>query len=268
MNKLVFSLSVFALSLSFVSCDTEKLEEKAKNNEDAVEALQEYVMVSKMFQDASNSSEESIIKSEGLKSTMDGPTITIDPLGFTWPKTITVDYGSDGVTGVDGVLRQGKLIIVSTRPYKEEESVHTTTFENYYQNGNRIEGIHTTTNIGQVDGLHTFNVEIKDGKVTTPEGKVVYYTQNTTRTWLTGDDTPLYIWDDEYKIVGVQSGVSSKGVDYSLEITDPLHVVVHPREIKSGVLNVAIDGLQDIIIDYEARTITIGLLEFPLDKQN
>ena len=146
-----------------------------------------------MYQDASNSSDESVISAEdGLKSaSLDGPTITISPLGATWPKTITVDFGT-GKTGKDGVVRKGKMIITSSEKYRTKGSVHTTVFDNYYQNSNKIEGTHISTNMGlTTDNFLKFGVEIKDGKVTKPSGVIVYYTQKTERTWVAGDSTPV-----------------------------------------------------------------------------
>ena len=110
--------------------------------------------------------------------------------------------------------------------YEVITSVHTTTFEDYYQNGHKIAGTHITTNGGVMDNLLTFNVKVNDGKVTKLNGDVIRYTQNTSRTWITGDETPLNIWDDEYEMSGIQTGVSSKGVNYKLEIIKPLHFVV------------------------------------------
>lgn len=259
------------IGLLVYSCETaNKIEDEVTAKTNALEALQEYSTVAKQFQDASNSCDDGVISAENngsstqLKAGSSEPVITVVPKGNeTWPVIITVNFG-DGIEGRDGITRKGKLIIESTNWYRVAHSVHATSFENYYQNNNKIEGTHIATNLGLVDGFLNYDVEVKNGKLTTPEGKVILYTQQTTRTWIAGDDTPLYIWDDEYELDGSQTGVSSKGVNYTLQITEPLYFIMLPRSVESGKMDVTVEGLQDIEIDYEASTITIGGVSYPL----
>lgn len=263
-------ISLF-LTIGMVSCELEETINKLNSTDDGIEALQEYAIVSKQYQDASNSSDAAVMNAElqvatGLKATTEGPTITIDPMDATsWPKNITVDYG-EGITGQDGIVRSGKLKIVSTNWYREEGSVHSTTYEDFYQNGYKIDGTHVATNVGLIEGEGLrFNVTVTNGKVT-KDGAVIEYSQNTTRTWVVGSDTPLDIWDDEYTLTGSQNGVSSKGVKYALTITEPLYFVVLSKEISEGKMAVAIDGLPNMELDYTTSTIKVGEQSFPMKK--
>jgi hypothetical protein len=128
----------------------------------------------------------------------------------------------------------------------------------------------------------SFSVVINNGKLTTPDGKVVEYTQNTTRTWIKGDDSPLNIFDDVYEISGTQSGVSSKDIYYTLtsQANNPLLVDVGCGNIIDGVLDVDIEGASDMSIDYYndddgngdpdcdgKATLRIGLLEFSIGQE-
>nr|WP_321408131.1 hypothetical protein [uncultured Carboxylicivirga sp.] len=269
MKKQLYSFITFLLALGLLSCELEEKIDRFNSVDDGIEALQEYAVVSQQFQNASNSSDEAIMEVElqlasELKATKEGPAITIEPFdATTWPKNITVDFG-DGITGLDGVVRSGRLLIVSTGLYRTEGSVHTTTFDNYYQNGYKVEGTHVATNNGNPDGEGLqFNVTITGGKVTKDES-VIEYQQNSTRTWVAGSDTPLNIWDDEYTLDGTQNGTSSKGVEYALSITESLHFVVLTKQITEGKMAVVIEGLPNIVMDYTTSTIKIGELTYPM----
>lgn len=250
-------------------CESDEEVNKEITSEEALEALGENMMVTGLFKDASNVSDESVIEAEAslqsqFKNATQGTAVTIDPMDDTWPKTITVDFGTEGVTGLDGVIRKGVLVINSSAPYYDDNSVHVTTFDNFYQNGYKIEGTHTVTNMGLVQDVLKFHVEIEDGKVTTPDGDVILYTQDSYRSWIAGADTPLNIWDDEHLVEGVQGGVSSKDIEYTMTTSEPLHFVVYPRQIAGGVLEVFIEGFPDIVIDFDASTITFLGTSYPL----
>nr|WP_321450652.1 hypothetical protein [uncultured Carboxylicivirga sp.] len=269
MSKLVkLYLSIFAV-LAMISCNVEDAIDQINSVDDGVEALQEYAIVNKQFQDACNYSDQAIIDAEleligELKSSNSGPVITIEPFdATTWPKNITVDF-CDGITGKDGIIRSGKLLIESTGWYRTEGSVHTTSFDNFYQNGYKIEGTHVATNNGNVsdEGLQ-FNVTITGGKISKGDA-VINFKQNSTRTWVAGSDTPLNIWDDEYTLDGTQTGVSSKGVTYAMSITESLHFVVLTKEVTKGKVAVVIEGLPNIEMDYNTSTIKIGEISYPM----
>ncbi|ALJ04325.1 hypothetical protein APS56_03845 [Pseudalgibacter alginicilyticus] len=231
----------------------------------AADALTEYVTISKVFQDLGNNSGDAVLNAENSttlsksSTTKDeGPVVTISPLDFTtFPKTITIDYQT-GVLCQDGITRRGVATIVSTGWYGEVDSQHTTTFSDYYHEDFKVEGIHIVKNLGknEEDNLE-YSVVIQNGKITTSTGETINYTENSTRTWVVGIDTPLNIWDDEYLLDGVQTGTSSKDVDYTLTTEEPLHFDLLPRSIKSGILDVDVASIEDIKINYTEATITI-----------
>lgn len=259
------------LAMFFMSCQVDTLK-TAVNSASAIEALTEYATISKVFQDVANNSGDGVLSAENMttgkfsKTTTPGPIITIAPLDLTtFPKTITIDYQT-GVLCEDGITRKGIITIVSTNWYGIEGSIHTTTFSNFYHNDFKVEGTHVVTNLGEnIDGHLQYSVTIDNGKITTSTGKTISYTENSTRTWVAGFDTPLNIWDDEYKLEGTQSGVSSKGVEYSLTIEEPLHFVLLPRSITSGILSIDVENIKDIKLNYTNSTITILGQSFPFD---
>lgn len=268
-------LMIPALALLFFSCDKEDVKNET-SSESAIDALVEYVTVSKIFQDVGNNNGDAILTAESettdsqaksIETTSQNLDITISPADLsTFPKTITVDFGT-GVLGQDGVTRKGIVTIVSTNWYGQPDSEHTATFTNYYHNEYKVEGTHVVTNLGEnEDGHLRYSVVIEDGKITTQTGAVIEYQENSTRTWIAGNDTSLYIWDDEYLLDGSQNGTSSAGLGYTLSVEDPLHFVLYPRNIESGVLYVDIADIKDIKIDYTNSTITVLGTAYPFTK--
>ncbi|WP_339918112.1 hypothetical protein [Yeosuana marina] len=257
------------LAILFMSCQKDDVK---PNTESApvIEALNDYAIVNQIFQDVGNNSGDAVLNAENTSTAKSSktktvePIITVEPLDFTtFPKTITIDY-QDGVLCKDGITRKGIVTIVSTDWYRNEGSEHTTTFNNFYHEGFKVEGTHYVKNLGEnQDGNLVFNVIIENGKITGTSGETIDYTEDSTRTWVAGSDTPLNIWDDEYLLDGTQSGISSKGVEYSLTVEDPLHFVLLPRSIASGILNIDAGNINDIELNYTESTITILGTTFP-----
>ncbi|MBU2951467.1 hypothetical protein KO493_12245 [Tamlana agarivorans] len=265
MRKLIVPI----LALFFIACDTEEVKDISKPD-DSIEAVKEYALVNQIFQDIGNNSGDAVITSENSQtSKIDGaknePNITIVPFDLTtFPKTITVDFG-EGLLCKDGITRKGVITIVSTNWYGQKGSVHTTTFNNYYHESFQVEGTHVAKNLGKnTAGFSEYSVAISNGKITTATGDSIYYTEDSMRTWISGFNTPLNIWDDEYLLDGMQSGVSSKGVEYSLTIDEALHFVLLPRQVKSGILSIDVGLFKDIKLNYADKTITVLGVTYPL----
>lgn len=258
------------LAIFFMNCEVTDTKE-ATNSAAALEALNEYVAVNKVFQDVGNNTGDAILTAQNSASTSklnstktDGPTITVTPLdATTFPKTITIDYKT-GVLCKDGVTRKGIVTIVSTNWYRTAGSEHTATFTNYYHNEFKVEGTHYVKNLGknQNENLE-YSVSIENGKIITTSDKSISYTETSKRTWIAGADTPFNIWDDEYLLDGSQSGTSSKGISYALTIEESLHFVLYPRAITAGILNVDVADLKNIKLNYNTSTITILGISFP-----
>jgi hypothetical protein len=129
-----------------------------------------------------------------------------------------------------------------------------------------VEGTHYVKNLGKnQDNNLEYSVIIENGKITTETGKTISYTENSLRTWIAGSSTPLNIWDDEYLLDGTQTGISSEGIEYALTIEDPLHFVLLPRNIKSGILNIDVGTIKDIKLNFTDSTITILGVIYPLN---
>jgi hypothetical protein len=120
-----------------------------------------------------------------------------------WPKTITIDYGNAGCTGLNGYLRKGKVIYTLSKRLLADGAVLNVTFENYSVNGYKLEGTYTITNNGSTKGLNV-TIQLANGKVTYPDG--TWYNKTSNTTWVqSAGQTTFSILDDEYSVTGTGS---------------------------------------------------------------
>ncbi|KPK88105.1 MAG: hypothetical protein AMS27_00730 [Bacteroides sp. SM23_62_1] len=182
-----------------------------------------------------------------------------------WPKIVTIDFGTDGCEGPFGVTRKGKIIVTITDRYLKEGSVRTITFNNFYVNEFKIEGTKSVTNEGlNKDGLMYFTVELTGGKIITPTGKEITREFSHTRTWIEGQLTPRWRWDDKYLIEGEATGVNRFGKTYTRTITNPLLFETACRWITSGTIEIQPEDHPLITLDYgngecdDLATITVN----------
>lgn len=138
-------------------------------------------------------------------------TVTVTPPDLTtFPKTVTVDFGSLGCTDQYGVTRKGKLTAVFTGYLHNAGSHVNVTFDNYYVNGYKLEGIYNLANTSPNSNGRTFNDTITNGVVTNLEGKTC--TWNATRySTQTGGFSTVILSDDEYTGGGKSTGVGFNG---------------------------------------------------------
>ena len=93
----------------------------------------------------------------------------------------------------------GTIIITVTGDPEEAGSQRIVTFEDYFVNGNQLEGTRTFTNDGiNENGNPSFNVTLVDGRITTEGGEVFTREANKTREQVEGADTDTRE-DDAYQ---------------------------------------------------------------------
>jgi hypothetical protein len=241
--------------LSFISCqkDTSTVEQAGVNaaNDDAVSDA--------IFDDVYNTADnatiivdqiakEGVAKSSVLPDSCPSVTV-INPDAGIWPKTITVDYGTE-CTGLWDNTRSGKIIIVITGPRLDVGSTKTITFDNYYFNGIKVEGTKVIENTGYNANVNlVMAVTLTDGKLTLPDGRTVLRSFSHQREWIAGIQTKN-IWDDECLITGTATGTTIEGVAYTNTITTALDWKRVCRFIVSGVVKIQREGKGDIEINY------------------
>jgi hypothetical protein len=145
-------------------------------------------------------------------------------------KKMIIDFG-EGCTSPRGVTRKGKIIVTYTGRYWAPGSIITSTFENFYLDDRKIEGIRILTNEGfnANDKFFTFKTVVEGGKITWPDGTFrTFESRHTKRIFLPNGDRGII-----YKVSGGSKGVNRKGNEYVVEITTPL--LFSERCIRSGI---------------------------------
>ncbi len=265
-KNIKFSTFILVCTFLLFSCvnnsepkDKSDTDEKP-TTEQSLAAMQEYSLTSKIFNENFNESTNSVLlakdqlSNERKAKVMTGsyPVVTITPFDLTsWPKTVVVNYGVENILCDDGRYRRGIVNIVTTDFYRAEGVVLNITFDNYYQNDYKVDGKQVITNKGKnKNDNFVYNVKIDNGKITTPQNKIIYYNEETSREWAEGESTVLDALDDVYYITGKQSGVSSDRVHYTLTTKEKLDFNVGCKWLRAGLLDVNIDGLPSFTINY------------------
>ncbi len=279
-TKLLIILSSLVFLMLALSCEKEENDNnftQPPTNQEAVDALAEYALINKLFADAANETNAAAIDADNQLQGTEGndksfPIIIITPLDLeTWPKTVVVNYGETNVLCNDSTYRRGILNFVTTGWHHDVGTEITLTFDDYYQNDYKVEGTQVITNLGRNDVNNLrYSVDITEGVVTTPDDKVINYEENTIREWFAGEDTPFIVCDDIWLVEGNQNGISSDQITYSLEVIERLRVQVCCKWITQGVLNVNIQGLPTLSIDYgeggcnPSAVVSILGMEYPI----
>ena len=179
------------------------------------------------------------------------PSITIS--AGTFPKTITINYGT-GCSGFNGSTRSGKIIINVTDKRTVTGATRTVTFDNYYFNGIKIEGIKELKNLGPNSSQNmVISDKLTGGKLTLPSGKTIERTTDHQREFIAGWNTKT-IWDDECLISGVATGKNINGITYTNTILTPLHWVRACEFIVSGTVKFERTGVTPAVLDYGTGT--------------
>ncbi len=245
-------------ALFFTSCQKEDVESGVTNsytstqdNSDAEKKFDDvFNTVSKELQEEQDDSE----KRKDVRVSAESPaypTITLN----TSEKKLTIDYGTEGITDIYQVTRKGKIIVEYTGRYIDQGTVITTTLEDYYVDGDKVEGTKVVTNKGEIEGKKTFEIKVTDGKITYTDGKVATWNSNRTRV-LEDEGKALVPFDETYKIYGTADGVNREGLAYTMEVKESealyvdLSCWVTTRLPESGILSISPEGLQTRSIDY------------------
>lgn len=245
----MFTIAVFAL----FSC------KKPQNPTyfDVITTSKDEALIQSFFDDAQNESEKEHVASQddALKSdSTNQVTVTVDggDNGFAdtaW--TITIDYG-DGYTNKYGWVKKGKINIAVTGFYRTKGSKRVMTFDNYYVNNHKVDGIHEVENLGFDSTAMAFNfkVTVSNGKLTLSDGSEITWNSQRNRAWTKGYDTPINILDDEYSITGEAHGINSEGKAYTKTIKNALIIRPICQFIQQGMVDIEIEDEHMAYVDY------------------
>lgn len=175
--------------------------------------------------------------------------ITVTPDDTTYPKTITIDFGT-GCHCADGRFRRGAIVMHLTGPIRRAGSVMTITFEDYFINQAHIEGTKIVTNLSSVGGPLKYSVKVVGGKVTLPNGRGFNYESLKYVAKVDGIGTPPII-DDIFRIEGRSKTTFNNGRVIMLDTDAPLMKKVVCRWINRGILKIKINT-RVFFLDYSA----------------
>lgn len=260
MKKIAFFSIMLVLSIAILSSCKKKEEEETPK--DSFLAAQENALAQNLYDDVfkqvDNSSRIVDDSCDGTKAGLESllvscATVTIAPFdAVTWPKTVTVDFGTTNCTGTDGRTRRGKLIYTVSTWYRDSGCTIVVTPQNFYINDHKVEGTKTIVNKGRDnDGYLVYQVTVVNALITKPDGTT--FTWNTSRLhkWVAGETTLLNPWDDVYLITGTANGVASDGGAFSIVINTALDVAVDCKWIRAGVLTLTTEQFPNgIVVNY------------------
>jgi hypothetical protein len=175
--------------------------------------------------------------------------------GRTFPRTVNIDFGTGTTCGTGARARElkGKTTIVLTAPMRRAGSVATQTFDNFYVDGHKLEGVRTRTNNTPTSGAPTFTIAMVNGKITDPDGKTFTWNSSRTRTWTAGYET-LTRGDDKFDLTGSGNGVNRQGNTFSANITAAIGMEYACRYPTRGTVVISRQNLADRTIDFGSGT--------------
>jgi len=228
------ALLVFISIIAFVSCKKETSgtldnEEITASQASSESDAQSEIIFNGVFDDAMGVSDEVGIYGTGVFGRINScPTVTVLHLTANqFPIRVTLDFGATGCVGNDGHSRRGKVITEYTGRLVYPGSIATTTFDGFYFDSIKVEGVHRITNISSTSTtpiVRKFEAKVENGKLSAPNGNYITWNSTKTITQFEGGLTNVPI-DDQFKVEGHANGTSLRGnllVAWQSTITDPL----------------------------------------------
>jgi len=141
-------------------------------------------------------------------------TITYNSLQYIYVDSLVIDYGQAGGCTWGGRTKKGKIILTKNLKMSTVGSVMNLEFQDFYVDGNKVEGIATLENKGYANLQLTMHSTFYNGKITSPDlSKVSTFETDRTITITPGNNRIIT------NIYGTQSGVNHLGLAYSAVVT-------------------------------------------------
>ncbi|MDD3875044.1 MAG: hypothetical protein PHT69_00300 [Bacteroidales bacterium] len=253
-TSLILSIIILTASL-FTACMKDR---EFGRKKPSFKAIGDNAIADNIFADVFNQAGKSVADAEEQSKNKSGqyvqsgcPTVTISPFDLTWPKLITVDFGPSDCLGSDGRNRRGIITIHATGEWKIPGTVVTISFDNYYIDNYKVEGTEIITNDGRnASNNLVYSVDVQNAKITKPDNTFLTWASQREHEWIEGEPTILNPYDDGYMITGSYAGVSSGNENYTIDIIDPLYIHLSCQWIKSGIIDINIDNMSPIRVDY------------------
>jgi hypothetical protein len=162
----------------------------------------------------------------------------ITPTPNPFPRKVIIDFGTSPCMGPDGHTRKGKIIVTySARIWITPGAVAEATFENFYFDSTKVEGVHRTTNTSTSNLDRSFKSEVVNGKLTRYNGNFIEWNSVRIFQQIEGAATVNLPFDDILKITGTARGRAQRGnllVAWESTIVEPLMKRFNCRWINKG----------------------------------
>jgi hypothetical protein len=242
------SILALALGLTFVGC--QKDDDTSSDEEISTTSSKNNEVADNLYSDIDNvvnitvpPLDEDETKSMALKSGESCAEITfVLSQDSSFVSQVTIDFG-DGCD-YQGRTRTGKIIISKTDKMRNVGAQTTITLEDYTVDGYAVEGTKTNTT-SAVDWqtlTATYNTEVRNGKITAPDGA--------TFTWESDRTTIIAFLSGEIVIKGTASGVNQLGIAYTANITNDIILKRDCKYITQGTLEINPEGFETRTVDY------------------
>ncbi len=246
---LITIILLSATSMVFVSCNKDQ---EVVNDETTVSSAD--AIAESLFDDVTKVSDEAyssvVTNTKSANTTISECAVITINLTST-PYTMTIDFGTSNCMCNDGRYRRGIINVTFTGNYREEGTIITYTFNEYYVDNNQVEGTKIVTNMGQnVEGNIYYTIEVGGFINLANNGGTITWNASKVREWIEGSETVLDLSDDVYLITGVVNGIRPDGQSWTREVTTPLRVEIECRWIVSGTMEITPENEPVVFMDW------------------
>lgn len=189
-------------------------------------------------------------ESKGLKSASTTPqcaTISVKPLVGGYPKTITIDFGSNCV-GTRGISRSGVISFTISDSLRTPGALLNVSFNALTVNGYSVNGTMSFKNTS-TSSTPSFYQET-DLTMKKSDGTVITKTKTANREWIEGAGSGD-ISDDVFRITSNADVSSSTRGSYSYTVTEPLIIAASCDMMREGIIKYTTsESPEPVIIDF------------------
>ena len=166
---------------------------------------------------------DSLLNDTGIKQWFNSciEKVDVSDAAAIFPISISINYGGKDNLCDDGFERYGRINATFTGKYLNKGSEIEITFDEYYKDDFKIEGVIQIANLGlDSNGFMRFLWEIEDCRITSTNTDFTWEGTHTS-TWVAGRSATSQgeVDDDVFLLSGISQGRNSRGNTFSNEIT-------------------------------------------------
>ena len=224
-NLKIYAITLIVFSISFVSCEKEaenkEVDQQLMKVSTTIDFTNELDFNSGIEVSSENSSYSNRITNQTNRFLPCASVSVNNTTPGVFPKVFTVDYGT-GCTH-NGITRSGIVTITVSNYVMANGSIMTIQRgNNYYINGNKVEGTVVYTNTTTTPGTPQWTRTITNGKITNLLGEVFNHNGTRSVKQIAGANTLVFI-DNIYEITSGTHTISKVGgSSLTVTIASPL----------------------------------------------